>query len=188
VKTPGCAASTHSLPTDGFPNLARFFAPRSVALLGATEDLSKFGGRCMRQIINFGFAGDLYPINPKRDEVFGHRCFPSVAALPQTPDHIGIVLPAQAVAAALEQCAERGVPYATVFSSGFSETGTEEGRCLQQRIVEIARAAGIRLMGPRSTTTFTIRFNHEVQGIQSCDRHRWRQGLGPGDGAWSSST
>lgn len=148
MKTPGCAASTHSLPTDGFPNLARFFAPRSVALLGATEDLSKFGGRCMRQIINFGFAGDLYPINPKRDEVFGHRCFPSVAALPQTPDHIGIVLPAQAVAAALEQCAERGVPYATVFSSGFSETGTEEGRCLQQRIVEIARAAGIRLMGP----------------------------------------
>lgn len=148
MKTPGCAASTHSLPTDGFPNLARFFAPRSVALLGATEDVSKFGGRCMRQIINFGFAGDLYPINPKRDEVFGHRCFPSVAALPQTPDHIGIVLPAQAVAAALEQCAERGVPFATVFSSGFGETGTEEGRCLQQRLVEIARAGGIRLMGP----------------------------------------
>ena len=141
-------ASAHPLRADGFPDLARFFAPRSVALLGATDDLSKFGGRCMRQIINFGFAGDIYPINPKRDNVLGYPCFPSVASLPQTPDHIGIVLPAQAVAAALEQCAERGVPFATVFSSGFSETGSEEGRRLQQRIVEIARAGGIRLMGP----------------------------------------
>jgi len=148
VTTTSRAASVHSLHADGFPDLARFFAPRSVALLGATEELSKFGGRCIRQIINFGFAGDIYPINPKRDEVFGHKCFPSVAALPQTPDHIGIVLPARAVAAALEQCAARGVPFATVFSSGFSETGTEEGRRLQQQILEIARAGGIRLMGP----------------------------------------
>lgn len=148
MKTTSRAASVHSLRTDGFPDLERFFAPRSVALLGATEDLSKFGGRCMRQIINFGFAGDVYPINPKRDEVFGYQCFPSVADLPQTPDHIGIVLPAQAVAAALEQCAERGVPFATVFSSGFKETGTEEGCRFQQRIVEIARAGGIRFMGP----------------------------------------
>jgi acyl-CoA synthetase (NDP forming) len=132
----------------GFPDLERFFAPRSMAMLGATEDLSKFGGRCMRQLMDFGFAGDIYPINPKRDQVFGRTCFPSIAALPQTPDHVGIVLPAHAIPAALEQCAARGVPFATVFSSGFAETGSEEGRRLQQRIVDIARAGGMRLMGP----------------------------------------
>ncbi len=148
MKTTSRAASGHSSNTDEFPDLARFFAPHSVALLGATDDLTKFGGRCMRQMINFGFTGEIYPINPKRDDVFGRPCFPSIAALPQTPDHIGIVLPAHAVPAALEQCAARGVPFATVFSSGFGETGSAEGRRLQQRIVEIAHASGIHLMGP----------------------------------------
>ena len=145
--------TSQSKPADavapnGFPDLRRFFAPRSMAMLGATEDLSKFGGRCMRQLIDFGFAGEIYPVNPKRDEVFGKRCYPSVAALPQAPDHVGIVLPAHAVAAAIEQCAERGVPFATVFSSGFGETGSDEGRRAQQRLVDIARAGNIRLMGP----------------------------------------
>ena len=148
MKTTSRAASGHSSCAAEFPDLTRFFAPHSVALLGATDDLSKFGGRCMRQMINFGFTGEIYPINPKREDVFGRPCFPSIAALPQTPDHIGIVLPAHAVPAALEQCAARGVRFATVFSSGFGETGSDEGRRLQQRIVAIAHAGGIRLMGP----------------------------------------
>ncbi len=131
-----------------FPDLSRFFSPRSVALIGATDDVSKFGGRCMRQMIDFGFAGDIYPINPKRDAVFGHACHVAIADLPQTPDHVGIVLPATAVPKALEQCAERVVPFATIFSSGFNEMGTDEGRALQQRIVEIARAGNIRISGP----------------------------------------
>ena len=142
------AASTQPLDADAFPDLTRFFAPRSVALLGATEDLSKFGGRCIRQMTNFGYAGTIYPINPKRETVFGFKCYPSVSALPETPDHVGIVLPAQAVPGALEQCVALDVPFATVFSSGFGETGTDEGRRLQKRIVEIARAGGIRVMGP----------------------------------------
>ena len=101
-----------------FADLTHFFAPRSVAMVGATEDLSKFGGRCMRQTIDFGFTGPIYPINPKRDTIFGQRCFASVADLPEAPDHVGIVLPAHAVPIALEQCAERGVPFVTIFSSG----------------------------------------------------------------------
>lgn len=131
-----------------FPDLGRFFAPRRVAFVGATEDLAKFGGRCMRLLIDFGFAGEIYPVNPKRSEIFGHRCYPSIAELPEAPDHAGIVLPATAVPAALEECARRRVPFATVFSSGFGETGTEEGRALQERIVGIARAGGVRIMGP----------------------------------------
>lgn len=131
-----------------FADLHRFFAPRRVAFVGATEDLGKFGGRCVRQLIDFGFEGDIYPVNPKRSEIFGRRCYASVAELPETPDHVGIVLPAAAVPAALEECARCRVPFVTVFSSGFGETGTEEGRRLQERIVEIARAGGVRFMGP----------------------------------------
>jgi acetate---CoA ligase (ADP-forming) len=131
-----------------FPDLARFFAPRRVAFVGATEDLGKFGGRCVRQLIDFGFPGGIYPVNPKRSGIFGVKCYPSLADLPEKPDHVGIVLPAAGVAAALEGCGKLGVPFATVFSAGFSETGTGEGRAQQQRIVDIARAGGVRMMGP----------------------------------------
>ena len=131
-----------------FADLRRFFAPRSVAFVGATEDLGKFGGRCVRLLIDFGYEGPIYPVNPKRSEIFGRRCFPSIAELPETPDHVGIVLPATAVPAALEACARRGVPFATVFTSGFAETDTDEGRALQSRLVEVARAGGLRFMGP----------------------------------------
>jgi acetyltransferase len=132
----------------GFADLRRFFSPRSVALIGATEDLSKFGGRCMRQTLDFGYAGNLYPVNPRRSEIFGLPCHASIAALPEVPDHVGIVLPAAAVPQALEECAARGVPFATVFSSGFGELGTEAGQEAQARMVRIARAGGMRLMGP----------------------------------------
>ena len=131
-----------------FAKLERFFAPRRVALVGATEDLGKFGGRCVRQLIDFGYAGEIYPVNPKRSEIFGLRCYPSLADLPGKPDHVGIVLPAASVAATLEDCGKLGVPFATVFSAGFGETASSEGRAQQQRIVEIARAGGVRIMGP----------------------------------------
>ncbi|MGE0314306.1 MAG: acetate--CoA ligase family protein [Lautropia sp.] len=131
-----------------FPDLRRLFAPRSVAYIGATEDLRKFGGRCIRELIDFGYRGPIYPINPKREQVFGYPCHASVDALPEVPDHVGIVLPAQQVPDAVEACAARGVPFATVFTSGFAEMGTSEARALQARIVEIARAGNLRLVGP----------------------------------------
>jgi acetyltransferase len=128
--------------------LDRFFAPRRVAFVGATEDLAKFGGRCMRLLIDFGFQGEIYPVNPKRKEIFGVKCYPSLSDLPQIPDHVGIVLPSAGVLQALGECASVGVPFATVFSAGFAETGSDEGKALQQRAVSIARAGGLRFMGP----------------------------------------
>jgi len=132
----------------GFPDLRRFFSPRRVALVGATEDLGKFGGRCLRQLLDFGFAGDIYPVNPNRIEVFGRPCYPSLAALPAAPDHVGIVLPATRVPAALAECGRLGVPFATVFSAGYAELGTPEAAALQAELVAAARAAGVRIMGP----------------------------------------
>ena len=131
-----------------FPDLRRLFAPRRVAYIGASNDLRKFGGRCVRELIDFGFTGELYPVNPKRDDIFGVRCYPSIDAVPEVPDHVGIVLPAEAVPDALETCAGMGVPFATVFSAGFAETATEPGRALQQRCREIADRTGLRFVGP----------------------------------------
>ena len=145
-ETPG--GRQHGPDLSPFPDLTRFFAPRNVALVGATEDLSKFGGRCMRQTLDFGFQGGVFPVNPKRDLIFGRDCFASVLQLPVVPDHVGIILPALAVPQTLEQCAERGVPFVTIFTSGFAETGEAEGRALQQRAMDNARAGNIRMMGP----------------------------------------
>jgi acetyltransferase len=131
-----------------FPDLHRFLAPRRVAFVGATEDMAKFGGRCMRLLVDFGYKGEIYPVNPKRSEIFGLKCYPSLADLPQAPDHVGIVLPSASVLQALGECVSIGAPFATVFSAGFAETGTEEGKALQQRAVAIARAGGLRFMGP----------------------------------------
>lgn len=131
-----------------FPDLGRFFNPRRVAFIGATEDLGKFGGRCMRLLIDFGYTGEIYPVNPKRPEIFGQACYPTLTDVPGVPDHVGIVLPATAVPAALEECVKKGVPFATVFSAGFGEQGTEEGRRAQARAVAIAREGGLRFMGP----------------------------------------
>lgn len=128
--------------------LHRFFAPRAAALVGATPDLTKFGGRCLRQAIDFGFTGDIFPVNPRYQELEGLKCFASVRDLPVAPDHVGIVVPAERVLATLEDCAARGVPFATVFTSGFAETGTDRGRELQRDIAAFARRTGMGIMGP----------------------------------------
>jgi acetyltransferase len=129
-------------------DLGRFFNPRSAALVGATEDLSKFGGRCLRLLLEFGFNGRVYPINPKYDRIAGTDCFASVAALPEPPDHVGIVVPAAVVMQTLRQCAERGAKFATVFTAGFAESGTEQGRAMQAEITAFCAESGLRVMGP----------------------------------------
>ena len=137
-----------ALTAHGFPDLRPFFAPKAVALLGATEDLAKFGGRCLRQMLDFGFAGDVFPVNPNRPTVFGRPCFPNLSALPARPDHVGIVLPAKACIDAVAECGRLGIPYATVFSSGFGELGTEATLAAQAELVRVARAGGVRKLGP----------------------------------------
>ena len=147
---------TQPAPVD----LTRFFRPAAVALVGATEDLSKFGGRCVRLMLDFGYGGRIYPINPKYAALSGLDCFPDVLSLPEVPDHVGIVVPAGHVMATLRQCAAKGVPFATVFTAGFAETGTETGRAQQAEITAFARETGVRVMGPNcnGTINFVDRF------------------------------
>ena len=129
-------------------HLHRFFSPKSVALVGATDDVAKFGGQVFQQLLKFGYRGKVYPINPNRQQIGGMQCYPSILALPESPDHVGIAVPPNGVLDTLKDCHAREVRYVTVLTSGFAETGAERGIAQQREIVEFCRAAGIRMMGP----------------------------------------
>ncbi|MCC7083209.1 MAG: acetate--CoA ligase family protein [Burkholderiales bacterium] len=128
--------------------LKRFFGPSSVALVGATEDLDRFAGRVLLRMTQFGYQGRIFPVNPRFESVRALACYPSVRNLPEAPDHVGIVVPAAAVMDILEDCALRGARFATVYTGGFAETGTPQGRAMQAQITEFARRTGVRVMGP----------------------------------------
>lgn len=129
---------------DAFTSL---LAPRSVAVVGASDDVTRIGGRPLRYMREGGFAGQVYPVNPRRDTVQGLTAFPEIAALPEVPDTAILALPAAATLGAVEDCVAKGVRAAVVFSAGFAETGPE-GVALQDRIAATAREGGMRLLGP----------------------------------------
>ena len=123
------------------------FAPRSVALIGASGDPTKNTARPQRFLRQHGFPGRVIPINPGRKELFGEKAYPDVRAVPEPVDHAFIMVPAERVADAVAQCCEKRVPVVTIFSDGFAETGAA-GRRKQEELLELARASGVRLLGP----------------------------------------
>jgi len=129
--------------------LESLFNPRSVAIVGASADESKNGGRLFKYLVKHGYQGSIYPVNPKEREIRGYPCYPGVRDIPGEVDLACIIVPAKAVAPVLRECVEKRVKSAIVYSSGFAEVG-QEGRRLQQELVEIARAGGIRLAGPNT--------------------------------------
>jgi acyl-CoA synthetase (NDP forming) len=123
--------------------------PRSVALIGVSDDLSKTAARPLRYLRQSRYAGAVYPVNPKRDTVQGEKAWPSVAALPEVPDHAYIVAPTDAALEAVEQCGRAGVPVVTVLASGFGEAGAA-GEAREARLRAIVAATGVRVVGPSS--------------------------------------
>jgi acyl-CoA synthetase (NDP forming) len=122
-------------------------APRSVALIGASDDPAKTTGRPLRFLRQAGYAGRVYPINPKRDTVLGERAWASLDALPEVPEHAYILTPTDLALDALEACAAKGVAVATILAAGFSESGPE-GLAREARVREIVARTGIRVVGP----------------------------------------
>ncbi|MHA1595194.1 MAG: acetate--CoA ligase family protein [Candidatus Baldrarchaeia archaeon] len=125
--------------------LDKIFEPRRIAVIGTSRDRGFFWVRCFLEI---GFSGEIFPVNPKEKEVLGLRCYPSVRDIPCEIDFSVIAIPAPKVPDVLRDSAEKGAKLATIFSSGFSETGTREGIELERKIRNIVEEYGIRVLGP----------------------------------------
>ncbi|HLZ21162.1 MAG TPA: acetate--CoA ligase family protein [Ktedonobacterales bacterium] len=121
--------------------------PRSIAVIGATAR-QQYGGRFLTAALRAKDRIRVYPVNPNYDELGGVACYPSVEALPETPDLAGVVVPASQVLGVLEACHRKGVRSAIVISAGFAERGTAEGRALENRLTAFAHETGLRISGP----------------------------------------
>ncbi len=130
------------------PGLRLALDPRSIAIIGASENPDKIGGRPVDYLARFGFRGRVFPINPNRAQIQGLKSFPDLAALPEPPDVAIIAVPGAAAVAAVEACAMAGVKIAIMMASGFGET--EGGKAQEREMAARARARGLRLVGPNS--------------------------------------
>lgn len=129
--------------------LEKMFRPKSIAVIGASADPEKLGGRTLWHIKELGYQGRIYPINVTAKEVQGLPAWPSVTDLPEVPDSALIVLPAALVEKALLECAAKGILHVQVLSSGFAEEGGA-GVAMQARVVEIVKQSGMRITGPNA--------------------------------------
>lgn len=136
-------------PLTGAALAAVLLDPASVALVGASDDVTKTAGRPQQYLKRAGFAGRVYPINSNRGTVQGAQAWPSLSDLPEVPDHVFVLTGTAGVLPAVEECARLGVKLATVLSSGFSEAGPA-GAALERQVAEVAHRSGLRVLGPSS--------------------------------------
>ena len=136
--------TTTTPPTRSLDALLR---PASVAVIGASNDPTRIGGRPIRYLRAAGFAGRVYPVNPRHAEVQGLPAFPRIENVPEAVDLAIVAVPAPSVVDTVQACAARGVQVVVIYSAGFAEMGAE-GRRLQQRLREIATETGLRIVGP----------------------------------------
>lgn len=127
--------------------LEGFLAPRSVAVVGAAREEGKVGRFVFDNLLAAGFPGRVYPVNPKAAEIRGHRCYPSMRDLPEAVDLAVVVVPPVAVPGVIAECGAAGCHAAIVITAGFKETGPE-GAQLERTLVEAARKADVRVLGP----------------------------------------
>lgn len=123
--------------------------PRSIAIVGASDNVDKLGGRCLQYLKRFGFRGTILPINPTRAETQGVKTYPDFESLPEVAELVVIAVPGDQAEAAVNACARHGTRVAVILTAGFGETD-DAGRAQERRMVEAARATGMRLIGPNS--------------------------------------
>lgn len=142
--------------TSSFSALTPLLAPRSVAIVGASSDPRRIGGRPIAYMIERGFAGPIFPVNPNRDRVQGLSAYPDIASLPEVPDVAVIAVAAVQAVAAISQLAAAGAKAAIVLTAGFAEVDAA-GAALQAEMAAAARADGMRLLGPNCLGLFNAR-------------------------------
>lgn len=127
--------------------LRSLLEPRSITLIGASNDAGRIGGMPLDLLRHFGYAGSVYPVNPKYEEVFGYRCFADVESLPDTPDLAVLAIAAADVTAMLRRCHAKGIPAAIVYAAGFAEAGGS-GEALQREFEAFVAESGMVVAGP----------------------------------------
>ena len=128
-------------------DLERFFNPRSIAVIGASQDLITISGQPLHHLVSHHYAGRLYPVNPKYQEILGVKCYASIEALPETPDLALILINSSRAAEMLRACGKKGVRFAIVFSSGYSEVGGR-GIEMQRELAAVAAEFDMGIIGP----------------------------------------
>ncbi len=135
--------------------LEPFFAPRGVAIIGASASPTKLSYGILRNLTSYGYSGQIAPVNPKEDQILGHKSYPDISAVPDPVDLAVIVLPAQVTPGVLEDCGKRGVKAVIVISGGFKEIGPE-GAAMEKSLVTIARRYNMRMIGPNCVGTLDM--------------------------------
>ena len=128
-------------------DLSRLLNPHGVAIVGASTDLSRIGGQPIKLLTEYGYTGQIYPVNPKYSEIKGLTCYPDVSAVPQPCDVALIAVSGPLVPGAIEQCGKTGIPFAVILSAGFGEAG-EAGRELNDKLLAAIDRSGVRVVGP----------------------------------------
>ena len=132
-----------------FPNLDAVFHPKSIAIVGASDDVAKVSGQPMKYILDSGWKGEIYPVNPTRDTILGYKAYPSITAIPDPVDAAVIVIGAAHVPGVIQECADKGVKAVMIGVSGFAELN-ENGKKLQDEIEAIANKTGMHIVGPNT--------------------------------------
>ena len=133
----------------GKTDLAPFFSPKSIAIVGVSRKDFRLGGLSyLNKFKEYGFPGKLYPINPKATEILGTKTYPDLSSLPEVPDLAIVCVPAHQVPTILEECARIGLRRIHILTSGFKELGTQEGDFLEQRVSDISNENGLLVIGP----------------------------------------
>ncbi|KKL54964.1 hypothetical protein LCGC14_2260160 [marine sediment metagenome] len=137
-----------SAPSDIAALIEAIFHPRSIAVVGASANPNAPGYDYVSSLQKFGFPGDLYPVNPRAEEILGLPAFPSLRDVPGQVDYVISCIPATAVLELVDDCAAKGARALQLFTARFSETGREEDAELERRLSQRAREAGVRIIGP----------------------------------------
>lgn len=124
------------------------FYPKSIAVVGASNNKGKFGTRYLEALIASGFKGGLFPVNPSGGEILGLKAYPNLASIPDPVDYVIVSIPSKFILNLLDDCTSKGVKVVQMFTAGFSETGEDEGIRLEKEIVRKAAKGGFRIIGP----------------------------------------
>jgi acyl-CoA synthetase (NDP forming) len=159
------------MPADNNHPLDRIFHPASIAIIGASSSQLETGW--VKRLLDFGYKGEIYPINPKAKEIYGIKAYRSICDVPHSVEYAILNISAHLAPQAMKDCVVKGVSFVHCYTAGFSETGTEEDKRLEAEMVKIAREGGIRVLGPNcmgvyspeSGTTFSEDFPGEKGGI-----------------------